>query len=468
MHDMMPQDNPATTPDAGHDREGAMAKADLFKLANYSLKLFKQIQDDDQLEAWVQAKITKAADYVASVYHYLEYEMKFSQYGEKLNDAEMYSEEQKQAIKNKLMEAKEKIKELKKAQAEKVKEEADRPAAKKKETTWTDKSGKKHPATQVQGSKSVAADKEADKERKKHDKELDESEDRPAAKKKETTWTDKSGKKHPATRVQGSKSVAADKDADKERKKNDKELDEGKGDGNLANNAKPYDKVTRGDVIAGRLGKDEKGGKNKKVKEASHQEKTTMKHVKDPTPGEKKAAKDIKPGVKGYSDRVAMLKSAEKEGRLKESDKGDMDHDGIDEKDSKEYLDNKDAAIKKAMGKEKKVKESNFVPVKKDEKGPLQKVANTVKKIASGEKPTLPKDNGVKYEAQQVPQNPDGATAPPPKGKDGQYPIVTSGPHKGKRWSPQTPGPTNPAMKESLAESAEVLRIKELTQRLLG
>jgi hypothetical protein len=39
-----------------------------------------------------------------------------------------------------------------------------------------------------------------------------------------------------------------------------------KGDGNLANNAKPYDKVTRGDVIAGRLGKDAKGGK--KVKEA--------------------------------------------------------------------------------------------------------------------------------------------------------------------------------------------------------
>lgn len=34
-------------------------------------------------------------------------------------------------------------------------------------------------------------------------------------------------------------------------------------DGNLANNAKPYDKVTRGDVIAGRLGKDEMGGKRK-------------------------------------------------------------------------------------------------------------------------------------------------------------------------------------------------------------
>ena len=41
-------------------------------------------------------------------------------------------------------------------------------------------------------------------------------------------------------------------------------------DGNLANNAKPYDKVTRGDVIAGRLGKDAMGGKaKKKVKEES-------------------------------------------------------------------------------------------------------------------------------------------------------------------------------------------------------
>ena len=38
-------------------------------------------------------------------------------------------------------------------------------------------------------------------------------------------------------------------------------------DGNLANNTKPYDKVTRGDVIAGRLGKDEMGGKAKKIKE---------------------------------------------------------------------------------------------------------------------------------------------------------------------------------------------------------
>jgi hypothetical protein len=42
-----------------------------------------------------------------------------------------------------------------------------------------------------------------------------------------------------------------------------KKTEEGN-DGNLANNAKPYDKVTQGDVVAGRLGKDEQGGKKKK------------------------------------------------------------------------------------------------------------------------------------------------------------------------------------------------------------
>lgn len=43
-----------------------------------------------------------------------------------------------------------------------------------------------------------------------------------------------------------------------------------------------------------------------------------LKHVKDPTKGEKKAAKDVKRG--SYADRAAMLKSAEADGRLKEED----------------------------------------------------------------------------------------------------------------------------------------------------
>lgn len=52
----------------------------------------------------------------------------------------------------------------------------------------------------------------------------------------------------------------------------------------------------------------------------SHQAMTTMKHINNPTAGEKKAAKDIKPGVAGYRDRVAMLKSAEARGALKKEE----------------------------------------------------------------------------------------------------------------------------------------------------
>jgi len=112
--------NPGSGPEHV-DREGAMAKSDLYKLANYSLKLFKKLHDDDQLEGWVQAKVTKAADYIASVYHYLEYEMKFSEYGQHLDNVETLSESQRAELKSRLFEAKEKMKELKMAQAKKAK-----------------------------------------------------------------------------------------------------------------------------------------------------------------------------------------------------------------------------------------------------------------------------------------------------------------------------------------------------------
>jgi hypothetical protein len=32
------------------------------------------IDDETQLESWVQAKLTKASDYMSSVYHYLDYQ----------------------------------------------------------------------------------------------------------------------------------------------------------------------------------------------------------------------------------------------------------------------------------------------------------------------------------------------------------------------------------------------------------
>ena len=120
MQPLEPQE--PTIPSPEHDNEGAMAKADLYKLAKYSMKLFQDIQDDTALEAWVQAKITKAADYIASVYHYLEYEMKFSEYGKKIENSEMYSESQKVEMRAKLKEAREKIAALKIAQLAKLDE----------------------------------------------------------------------------------------------------------------------------------------------------------------------------------------------------------------------------------------------------------------------------------------------------------------------------------------------------------
>jgi hypothetical protein len=87
------------------DHEAKMARADLFKLAQYSFKLFKMINENQELEGWVQAKITKAADYISSVYHYMEYEMKVSEYGDHLENAEMYSESVRKAYEQKLNEA---------------------------------------------------------------------------------------------------------------------------------------------------------------------------------------------------------------------------------------------------------------------------------------------------------------------------------------------------------------------------
>lgn len=95
------------------NHEAAMARADLYKLANYSMKLFKMIHEGQELEGWVQAKITKAADYVASVYHYMEYEMKASEYGEKLENSDVYSESVRRAFQQRLNEAKQQAAKIK-------------------------------------------------------------------------------------------------------------------------------------------------------------------------------------------------------------------------------------------------------------------------------------------------------------------------------------------------------------------
>lgn len=50
----------------------------------------------------------------------------------------------------------------------------------------------------------------------------------------------------------------------------------------------------------------------------SHQGKATIKHIKNPDVTQRMAAHDIKPGVAGYRDRIALLKDAQAKGKLKE------------------------------------------------------------------------------------------------------------------------------------------------------
>jgi superfamily II DNA/RNA helicase len=56
------------------DYEGEMAKSELYRLIQNAQELMGSLDDDTQLEAWVQSKITKAADYLNSVTQYLSYQ----------------------------------------------------------------------------------------------------------------------------------------------------------------------------------------------------------------------------------------------------------------------------------------------------------------------------------------------------------------------------------------------------------
>ena len=65
---------------AERDHEVQMARSDLYKIAKYAIKLhemLKSVSEAEGIEGWQQAKITKAADYLGSVYHALDYDTKF-------------------------------------------------------------------------------------------------------------------------------------------------------------------------------------------------------------------------------------------------------------------------------------------------------------------------------------------------------------------------------------------------------
>jgi hypothetical protein len=433
--------------EAANDREGAMARADLYKLANYSLKLFKQLDDNAQLESWVQAKVTKAADYIASVYHYLEYEMKFTEYAHQLDSAEMVAEGAKSELKNKLLEAKAKIAELKKAQADKITgkqvneghsctcEMCGGSGVVEKEIPEELKA--KVRAYNTKAKAMAAAIRRVDKNKngipdaleKDAEKETDEGFE--AGAKSGSTFKTRTGvatktdtgvvhkntshsdEEHGEPPSKVKQKSSAEKKADKEKEiklpkhkgntwgmkggekfgKKEEAVDEmyGQGvyegnDGNLANNAKPYDKVTRGDVIAGRLGKDEMGGKKKK----------DDKKVKEALKGDQHKL-DVDNDDDIEADDLADLRAGKKAKEVKEGSTGDYSA--------------KKAAAGKDIGK------------------PGKNFAKIAKKAGGGEK-------GEKIA---------GAVLKKLRAKESVEPKT-----------------------EVIAESAEVARLKELTQKLLG
>jgi len=85
---------------AERDHEVQMARADLYKIAKYAIKLhdmLKGVSEAEGIEGWQQSKITKAADYIGSVYHALDYDMKFEDGGE-MAEGKYKSDAQRKAV----------------------------------------------------------------------------------------------------------------------------------------------------------------------------------------------------------------------------------------------------------------------------------------------------------------------------------------------------------------------------------
>lgn len=69
-----PHDKTNMTITGEMDHEVSMARTQLDKAAKYSQSMSARMEQigEQNLPAWVQAKITKASDYISKVYHYME------------------------------------------------------------------------------------------------------------------------------------------------------------------------------------------------------------------------------------------------------------------------------------------------------------------------------------------------------------------------------------------------------------
>ena len=92
---------------AERDHEVQMARADLYKIAKYAIQLhemLKSVSEAEGIEGWQQSKITKAADYLSSVYHAMDYETKLGNGQAGVVNPEMANESYKETLARKLAE----------------------------------------------------------------------------------------------------------------------------------------------------------------------------------------------------------------------------------------------------------------------------------------------------------------------------------------------------------------------------
>jgi hypothetical protein len=74
LHEEMPDINNEQEQGEYDDHEGEMARAQLMSIHKQAGELFNMIADGEELEGWVQHKLSLAADYISAVYNNLQYE----------------------------------------------------------------------------------------------------------------------------------------------------------------------------------------------------------------------------------------------------------------------------------------------------------------------------------------------------------------------------------------------------------
>ncbi len=423
MHDEMRP----TMSEPVDDHEGSMARSELYRAAKYSMKLFQMIEDGQDLEGWVQAKITKSADYLDSVYHYMEYQVKFGDGSHASNIDDITGDA-----------------EVELPSDEPVSDMDDEERKIDEMTTYEQKL-----ESLLEGAMKKVKGKKA--EDKKED--LDEASGVRATDKKKGQ-VDKSERKQYFVKLEKDNKTRGVTTVADEGESQGEVRDRMKRDnpGWTVASIRVKDEI---DEAAEKIAKVEKAAKAKKVKEKMVREAIELVVEKAVSKAQQKFMGMVHAAKKGEKPASnAVAKAAKGMSKKDAEDFASTKHKGLPEKKKKT-----DESLGTAGGF--KVPEPTD-PISKLGRKIGKGVSNLMKKGTAGEKPDddvyAKRAKAGKYKSEielnsPEPTNemspPDGATAAPKKDpKTGKYPKVTSGPNKGKEWSEKTPGPTNPAFKE--------------------